>query len=104
MQLGALASACLAVVARQAAAQPSWPNAPPPDGEPFHFHVEKDQLQSCNSLNWGNPICLSGHTLVNVSWKSSGQQPAPATVVFNNPNISLNANVDRCQAPPDDEC
>ena len=89
MQLGALASACLAVVARQAAAQPSWPNAPPPDGEPFHFHVEKDQLQSCNSLNWGNPICLSGHTLVNVSWKSSGQQPAPATVVFNNPNISF---------------
>lgn len=83
--LSACAMAWLAIVP-EAAAQLIWTEAPPSDTRPFPHPVDDKELSSCNSLKWGSPICLSGHTLVNVSWKSQEQQPEPANIIFNNPN------------------
>eukprot|EP01043_Picozoa_sp_COSAG02_P065730 COSAG02_NODE_10005_length_2053_cov_1.644319_3_plen_163_part_01 len=88
--LGACAVAWLAIVP-EAAAQLNWSEAPPSDERPFHFVVDDKSLMSCNSLQWGNPICLSGHTLVNVSWKNEEQQPEPANIIFNNPNTTYSS-------------
>ena len=88
MQLGSFAVACLAVVP-QACSQPFWTGAAPPDARPWPFKVDPP-LTPCDATVWGTPICLNGHTLVNVSWKNTlAQLPAPADVIFNNPNATL---------------
>ena len=91
MTLGACAVAWLAIVP-EAAAQLIWAEAPLPDERLYQFVVDDKKLSPCNSLVWGSPICLSGHTLVNVSWKSQEQQPEPANIIFNNPNTTYSPN------------
>lgn len=90
MELGLVAVACLLLASQAASQQAVRTEVAPLSQLPTPFKVIDADLQTCDSLNWGKPICLSGSTLVNVSWTSrtTQEQPGPANVIFLNPNAS----------------